>query len=759
MNRLHLTFFLFAFLFSEALFSQGTLRGHVYEEATGAAVIYGNVFIEGTTYGTTTDENGFFSISNVDVGSYNAVASFIGFEQVSKPIEIKQDRITYEKFFLAEGGVDLGVINISAAKEQAKTEVQISKLEVTQKQIKALPSTGGEADILQYLQVVPGVITTGDQGGQLFIRGGSPVQNKILLDGMTIYNPFHSIGFFSIFETEIIKKVDVLTGGFNAYHGGRISAVVDIQTRSGNKQRLSGQLSGSPFMVKALLEGPIIKLKEDAGNLSFVLTGKRSIISQTSPQLYPYASQNDSIGLPFGFTDIYGKVSFGTKNGSEFNAFGFNFSDEFNDPSIARIGWDNVGGGINFNILPQSSNLIVNGKAGYSSYKISLDEGDNKPRNSGITEYFLGLDFNFFGNSYEFDYGLEIKSVTTNFEFINPFDVSLSQQQFTTELAGYFLYRKAWEKLVIEPSLRLQYYASLNEPRLEPRLGLKYNATDDLRFKAAGGLYSQNLISTSNERDVVNLFTGFLLGPDATIQAPDGSAVDSRLQFSQHAIVGVEYDLSPSLTLNVEGYIKRFPQIVVVNRNKLTREESDYVTEVGEARGVDVSLKYETPKWYVWTTYSLGKVFRDDGRQVYPTVFDRRHNANVLVSYEIGDQGDFQISGRWNFGSGFPFSLTQGFYHNIEFSDGVDTDILTENNDDINIIFSETRNGGRLPYYHRFDLSATKRFALSKYTNLEVVASVTNVYNRQNIFYFDRVQYDRVDQLPIIPSIGIKFNF
>lgn len=745
--------------FNVMLFSQGTLRGHLYDQSSGEAILFGNVVLDGTTIGTTSDENGFFAISDIEAGTYTLTASYIGYENVSKEITIKDNRITYEKVYIAAGGVNLGVVNISAAKEQARTEVQVSKLQVTQKQIKALPSTGGDADILQYLQVVPGVITTGDQGGQLFIRGGSPVQNKILLDGMTIYNPFHSIGFYSIFETEIIKNVDVLTGGFNAYHGGRISAVVDIKTRAGNSKRLGGQISASPFMLKGLIEGPIIRLKEDAGSMSFVLTGKRGIIDQTSQVLYPYATPNDSVGLPFQFQDLYGKLTFATKNGSQFNFFGFDFSDTFSDPNIATVSWENSGGGLNFNVLPQSSSLILNGKVGFSTYDIQLLEADEKPRLSGIDEYFLGLDFNFFGNDYEFDYGLEIKSIRTDFEFTNPFGINLTQFQNTTEMAAYFLYRKAWSRLVIEPSVRFQYYASLNEPRVEPRLGLKFNATDDLRFKAAGGYYSQNLISTSNERDVVNLFTGFLSGPDASIASHEGGFASSRLQFSRHAIAGVEYDLLPGLTLNLEGYYKDFPQIIVINRNKLSPSDTDYVTESGEARGVDLSVKYDNPKWYVWATYSLGKVTRFDGEQTYATVFDRRHNSNLLVSYNLSDDGDFQISGRWNFGSGFPFTLTQGFYHNILFEDGVDTDILTENSDDVSIIFAQERNGGRLPYYHRFDLSATKKFQITKNINLEAVASITNAYNRQNIFYFDRVRYERVDQLPIIPSLGLKFNF
>ena len=131
----------------------------------------------------------------------------------------------------------------------------------------------------------------GDQGGQIYIRGGAPVQNKILLDGLNIFNPFHSIGFYSIFETELIKNVDVLTGGFGAEYGGRISAIVDIKTREGNKARTSGFVSGGPFMMKGLIEGPIKKFKEGGSSVSYVFTAKKSLIDQTSKTLYSYATR------------------------------------------------------------------------------------------------------------------------------------------------------------------------------------------------------------------------------------------------------------------------------------------------------------------------------------------------------------------------------------------------------------------------------------------------------------------------------------
>jgi len=748
----------FSLFANDILAQEGTIRGHVYDISTGEPVSYANVVLDGTTEGTNTDDSGFFIFSGIAVGTYDLTVSFIGYEDQTIPVEFKANKINYYKFELNTGGVQLGVVDISAERQQAKTEVRISKVLVTQRQIKALPSTGGDADILQYLQVLPGIISTGDQGGQLYIRGGSPVQNKILLDGLTIYNPFHSIGFYSTFETEIIRNVDVLTGGFNAEHGGRISAVVDINTRPGNKKRLAGQVSVSPFMVKGLLEAPLFT-NEAGSSLSGILTTKKSIIDKTSTSLYSYAAVNDTIGLPFAFTDTYGKLSYNTANGSQFNFFGFNFTDTYNNPLVSRIDWSNVGGGMTFDLLPASSSLTLDGLIGYSQYDIGIVEEGQSPRSSLIREYVLGLNFKYLTNQSSVKYGVEMKGLRTEFDFTNPFGLQLTQFQNTTEVAGFVKYRRAWDNLVIEPGLRIQYYASLGEFSPEPRLGIKWNITDKTRFKAGAGIYSQNLISSSNERDVVNLFNGFLSGPDAQFNDFNGDPVTSKLQKARHLVAGIEQDISKNLQINVEGYFKDFTQLVVINRNKTRASQPDYTTEIGDAYGIDFSAKYETSRWYFWATYSMGFVNRFDGEQEFPTVFDRRHNVNFLATYTLGERKDLLLSLRWNMGSGFPFTKTQAFYDDISFQDGIATEYETINPETVGIIYSDERNGGRLPYYHRLDLSAQKTFHISDRMNLEVVASVTNAYNRENIFYFDRIRFERVDQLPIMPSLGARFNF
>lgn len=751
------------------------MRGNLVDQTNGAPVAFAAVQIPDLNKGTTSDLDGFFNLSELPAGTYSLEISFLGYRDTSLSVSVNANQISYLRIPLTPGAIDLEGFELSARNQQAKTNVQLATIQVDPAEIKALPSTGGEADLAQYLTVLPGVITTGDQGGQLYIRGGAPIQNKVLLDGMTIYNPFHSIGFFSVFETETIQNVDVLTAGFNAEHGGRISAIVDITTREGNKKRHGGLVSASPFQAKALIEGPLIPYNEETGTgASFIFTGKHSYLDQTSRQLYSYAvdtgfyafAQNDSaglsgaeIGLPYRYTDLYGKLSFNAGNGSRLDIFGFRHSDVFDFPGLVNLNWDAFGLGANFKIVPSNSDIIINGAVSYSDYQVALQEADGFPRTSGINNITALLSFDYFGDSQSLHYGFEFTGFNTDFQFQNVFGNQLQQRDFTTELAGFAKYRQQLGKLILEPGLRLHYYASQAKMSIEPRLGLKYNISDDWRFKMGAGRYAQNVLSTRNDLDVVNFFAGYLAGPEETIFDPEtNQAITNRLQQAWHAVAGFEWDASGSLQLGLEGYYKNFSQLIRINRNKLDPQDPDFSVETGQAYGLDFTARFQQPDWYMWLTYSQAYVNRDDGTQVYPTVFDRRHNVNFLVSYQFGGSDQWEAGLRWNYGSPFPFTQTQGFYQDVDFQNLLQTDAL-QGNFPLGTLLAEDINGGRLAPYHRLDLSLKYMLSLGQYSELETNLSLTNAYNRANVFYVDRLTNARVDQLPVLPSLGLTLRF
>ena len=195
------------------------MRGFVYNKESGEPILFTTVVLKGTRFGAVTDGDGYFSITKVPPGNYILSTSYLGFDTIQVNVSLKAGQIISKKLMLKKKQISLNEIRVSSKREENREKVNVAVATVTAKEIAQLPSVGGEPDIAQYLQVLPGVVFTGDQGGQLYIRGGSPVMNKVMLDGMIIYNPFHSIGLFSVFETDIIKTADVHTGGFNAEYG------------------------------------------------------------------------------------------------------------------------------------------------------------------------------------------------------------------------------------------------------------------------------------------------------------------------------------------------------------------------------------------------------------------------------------------------------------------------------------------------------------------------------------------------------------
>ena len=759
------------FISAESIAQTGAIRGSVYEKETGEPVIFTNVYLKGTTYGSSSDVNGLYVISKIPTGQYTLMVTYLGYDSVSMAVEVKADEIITQNLYLSKAAVTLDVVNISAERQAARTETKTSVTKVTPKEISSIPSVGGQPDLAQYLQVVPGVVFTGDQGGQLYIRGGSPIQNKVLLDGMIIYNPFHSIGLFSVFDTDILRNADVYTGGFGAEYGGRISSIMDITTRDGNKKRFAGKVSASTFGAKVMIEGPMSKQKEAGGpSSSFVFSAKNSYLEQSSQIFYKYINED---GLPFNYLDLYGKLSFNFGNGSKINLYGFNFTDNVNNyKTIADFSWKSAGGGTNFVIIPAKSAVMIGGHAAYSKYKITLKDNINPERTSEISGFNMGFDFNYFLGRDQLKYGIEVLGFTTDYFFINSVGRTIQQKENTTELVLYVKYKKTAGKVLIEPSFRLQWYASLSAMSPEPRLSMKYNVTDHFRLKFAGGLYSQNLISATSDRDVVNLFYGFLSGPDDLPDEFDGKPVTHNLQKSQHLILGAEFDLGRFITFNLEGYYKNFSQLTNLNRNKIFDEEKaphepdlltkDFIVEKGDAEGIDFTMKFDNRRFYIWTVYSFAYVNRyyEDAHGVlqhYYPHFDRRHNVNLLGVYRFGGKMDWEFSARWNFGSGFPFTQTQGYYEKIDFEEGIYTD-YTSANGELGILYADL-NAGRLPTYHRLDIDLKKRFHISENTLFEVDVSVVNVYNRKNIFYVDRITNEIVYQLPFMPSLGVSLAF
>jgi len=783
MRSFYIGFLLIIFSLNLLAQSQGgTVKGFVYDKANGEPVPFSNVYFKGTTIGSNTDINGFFNINRIPPGDYVLIAVSLDFDTIKESVSVTAGSIISKKLFVIKGGVKLDEVEINTTSSEKIENTSVGTQKIDPIVINKLPSVG-EPDIAQYLQVLPGVVFTGDQGGQLYIRGGLPVQNKVLLDGLIVYNPFHSIGLFSVFDSDIMKNADVYSAGFGAEYGGRTSSIMDITTRDGNKKRASGKISASTFGAKATLEGPFVKLKENGNtSASYIVSAKHSYLPQTSKVLYNYANPN---GLPFYYTDVYGKVSINSTGGSKISAFGFSFNDKVNYKDIASFAWNNTGAGVNFLLVPQSSNLLIEGLFAFSKYKINysnpLLETDSK--SSDIGGVNTGFNFVKFIGKQELRFGFEGVITTTNFIVQNPSYAKIQMSRSTTDVAGFIKYKYLDRKkrLVFEPSFRLQYYATLAVMSPEPRASLKVNFTKKVRFKAAGGLYSQTLISANSDRDIVNLFYGFINAPENEEISPtyldskgNSQNVNSSVQKATHIVGGFEFDLFKYFELNVEVYQKYFNQVINTNRDKIFEDNTsnasrpdeykkNFVIEQGRARGFDVVLKYDRKRFYFWAVYSITFNDRWVGNNAtgvvtnYPPNFDRRHNVNLVASYNFGKKKQWEFNGRWNYGTGFPFTPTQGYVNQINPQGNVNYNYPNANGT-LNYI-PGTLNSQRLPDYHRFDIGVKYKYKWTDKNTLDLNFGATNVYNRENIFYVDRFTFRRIDQLPIMPNVNVSLTF
>lgn len=740
----------------------GDIRGFIYNANTGDRIVGALIANSADNRILISDEDGFFSLVRVAAGKVRVSVWAPDYDTLTQEINL-EDASNVKLDFYLDRVIKMGGA-VVRAKKTAPPPDDPGHHEIKGAEILKLPAVGAEADVMQYLQVLPGVVFSGDQGGQLYIRGGSPIMNKVSLDGMTIYNPFHSIGLYSVFETDLISSADVYSAGFNSEHGGRVSAIVDIKTRDGNKNSLRGKVSAGTFTSKLLLEGPLKRFTRGKSNSSVAFSYRNSYLKQSSKLFYNYANP---ARLPYNFGDAFFKYSVNSANGGYGKLYGFRFSDDVNFPGSTHYNWVSTGFGGKFLVVPDQAKTKVDGFFLYSKYQINQQELDAKPRKSGISGFNMGMNFSYIFRKDEFKWGIELNGFQTDFVLYNSNDRLIQQLESTTEIHGYGNYKLNRKHLKANIGARSVYYASLGNGTLEPRIQLRFMPMPIMGFKFAAGAYSQNLLSAISDRDVVNLFYGFLSGPDNLPRTFDGKPVEHRLQKAQHVTAGYDITLKRHY-INIEGFYKLFNQITNINRDKLFNDDAinqdkperlrqDFIVERGNAYGGDISYKYDFKPWYVWAVYSLTYVNRFDGIQTYQPVFDRRHNVNLLMSYSFDTAHPTEFSVRWNLGSGFPFTQTQGFYEKYDFQGGISGN-YTSSSGEMGIIYGQL-NAGRLPWYHRLDISIKRSWKLARNREWSAVFSVTNVYDRANIFYFDRVKLTRVDQLPILPAASMSYSF
>jgi hypothetical protein len=749
------------------LFSQtGTIKGFIYDSSTGQPLPVASITLNGANQGAASDKDGFFLLLRVPAGTQTLKISYLGFQDYFKTLTIRADAMEQLVINLKPSVYELQAATISAERRRMEHLNPISSHHLTPVTLNKIPGLTGQADLAEYLQVIPGIIFTGDRGGQFYVRGGAPVQNLVKIDGMTVISPFHSIGFASVFDTETIGSVDVLTAGFGARYGGRISSVIDVRSRIGNRREFMAKASASTFGYGLLVEGPIKKMTdENPSSVSVMISNKGSYISHTAEKVYPYL---DSTGLPFNYNDLFAKVSMVGRKGDQLDLMGIHFTDAADYSGLLRSTWETNGGGIRFLATPSGSRLLFEPTVNYSDYRGEFLESGRRPRRTRYNSLDAVMKVYYNGPVFKLEWGTEMNVIHTMHVFARSGDLYTENEYFTTELLTYAQTSFETNRLLIEPGLRFHYYADQSFFSPEPRLKVKYRINDRLNLNFASGLYSQNLVSTTSPEDVVSLFQGYYIGPGFVQDTYKGEYVDDKISLAWHAVCGLSYFGPKNLKLSVEGYVKDYYRMINFNRYKqydLVLNADNpipeylikyFLIEKGWAYGVDFLADWNTASWNLYAAYSLGKVTREDEFSTYIPHFDRRHNLNLVAGYKLGHRKDWELKSRWNLGSGFPFTPSLGLYETLMIGSGRYT--LDPATSGAISIWYGTLNSGRLPWYHRLDVSLQKTWQVRKRQNIELNIGIMNLYNRQNVFYVDRITMKRVNQLPILPTLGLTWR-
>ncbi len=742
-KKLALIYFLSYFIFfSVSLIAQqtGSIRGIVVDSLSGEALPYANALIEGLRTGAAADLRGIFTITGIPPNrNYNLRITFLGYQNKNIKVYVRANSITQVKIELAPSSIQLGVIEKIGQKENIKNETDISVQKLTAKQIELIPK-GVETDIFRSLRFLPGVQSTGDVSARYYVRGSPSNQNLVLLNGVTVYNPFHALGLFSIIDPEMINAVEFYKGGFPAEYGDRLSSVLNLITKDGNRNRYGGNASLSFLTAKGAVEGPI------PGG-SFIVTGRQSLFDQV---LKKFTNYKDA---PFNFHDLSAKVNLqseDTKSLTKVSLLGFNSEDKLlnDDPSKADYKWSN-------NLLSGYWFQAWENVPIYSETSLSLssfngqiipNQSDAKERNNSLTDVTLKTDFtNIYDSRDEIKVGYEIKSVKTSLKFQN---LEGLYSEFYDSGLHFSLYGKyrflRFENFGVDIGTRVNLLSlSVNHaPFFEPRVSASYTFLPGIKLKAAYGIYSQELITITNENEIISLFEPWLILPDY-LQVPEAF----------HYIAGIEFRRIENLVFNVELYYKKMKNIAEINDNKVTANDPDFIEGSGESYGSEFSLQYSRPFMMATASYSLSWAYRNiNGWISYPR-YDIRHSVNLSLTYLFGS--GWEASASWFFNSGLPFTQTEGYYDKFYFDNLYNIGPLFGYYKPFTILADP--NLGRLPTYHRLDLSLTKNFDIS-FAKASLSLNVLNVYNRKNIFYFERDTGRIVNMLPFLPSATFKIE-
>lgn len=686
--------------------------------------------------GTSTDARGYYIINTIPSGmNYTVIISYIGYKTQKISVNVNADMITQLNVNLIPERLELQVIEKIGERTQDKNPTDIGLQKLTLRQLEIQPKSV-ETDVFRSLQYLPGVQVTGDVSAKYYVRGGTGDQNLVLLNGVTIYNPFHALGLFSVIDPEMINSLEFFKGGFPSEYGGRISSVLSVITKDGNKNRFSLKASLSSLTGKALIEGPI-------PHGSFMFTGRKSYSSSI---LNKFLSEQN---VPINFCDASFKVNYSNPDlidNGKFSLFGFISGDKLDseNPLEEDFYW-------NTNLIGFEW-LQVHNAPMFSKVVISVSQFDGevipnqsklKPRKNLVSDFSGTMDFTYVQDSEdEIGAGFHFKILSTNLKIVNQKGITSEIDAYGGNFTLYGKYRVLrFNNFGADAGLRVNSGLNSNQGfYFEPRISMTYRLSTNVALKAAWGIYQQEVTAITDENEVISLFDPWIIIPN-------------YLKTSQavHYILGTDIDVIPELSFKIEGYYKRTINLPFINEDKAFQFEPDLVSGKAESYGSEFSLNYSQLPVHFLATYSLSYAYKElNGYLFYPK-YDVRHSFNTALEYNFPDEWSASIV--WTYASGLPFTRLIGYYDRLYMSDFYSSSLLNGYYESYPILGD--KNAGRLPVYHRLDFNLSKKLHIG-IVNVYLEVNLINVYDRENIFYFKRDTGEVVYMLPFLPTATIK---
>ena len=714
------------------------IRGIVSDSTTGERIPFAGVTIQGLTRGASSNLQGFYLIPSVYPGRYQIRASSIGYETRSVNVDVGGNQPVIVNFQLPSKPVEFSEVMVTDVAKRELTEIHTSIHVLDQRDIRAVPATVQE-DVFRSIRILPGIVSTSDVNSQFYVRGGAGDQNLILLDGMRIYNPYHAFGIFSIFDSDIIKTTEVYTGAFPPEFGGRLSSVVNMTTKDGKSNGVGGRANINFLSTKLQVEGPATE------NLSWLVSGRKSLFSETFSKFL-------NKDLPLSFYDAFVKLTFqaGESQG-KYSLQSFFSGDNLksNNPNEPDYSWRTSANGFVASGLIQDRVYIT--AVGFeNSFVADRDPKSSKsvtPASTSVHEAGVRANATIYTDTHDlFFFGFEFSFPDLDYTVVNNYGVK-------TELTSSFVNASTWLRFQTAPS-RLQADVGLffdfgslmamggGVETLQPRINLSYALFDSWKAKFSYGRFTQNIITVNNEDDVISIF-------DAWIQVPEGL----KTELADHFVVGLEGSVLRTLSTNFQAYYKNYGSLVMYNRDKVDALDPDYIGGTGAAYGFETLIRYASDIIDVYAAYTLGWTRVTASGFTYSPRYDRRHNLNLLTVMHAAQGVDLTL--RWEFGSGSPFTETIGYYDRLGLTDIFRGSYAGETGKPYTILGD--KNAARLPAYHRLDASATYRFVLRPITG-SLGVHVVNVYNHKNIFYFDRKTGQQTTMLPFFPTATLTIE-